>query len=113
MSLAAAEDLAAGSLIHIAADGTARLADASSAGQEAVGYTAKIVSAGDNFNLLLEGKIPGLSGLTKGARYYLDTTPGKLTSTPPSGAAQVVQFVGRAVNETEVIFEQGEGVIRA
>lgn len=43
-----------------------------------------------NSRVYLYGECPIFSGLTPGARYYLDaTTPGALTATPPTDAVQI------------------------
>lgn len=49
----------------------------------------------------LNGEIAtGLSGLTRGATYWLDTTPGALTSTKPASNAYIV---GVAISATELL----------
>jgi hypothetical protein len=40
-----------------------------------------------------------------GAPYYLSTTPGALTATPPSGADDVIQVVGVAVTTAKIFFQ--------
>lgn len=49
-------------------------------------------------------------GLTVG-RYYLDTTAGGITATPPSATNNVSQYVGKAISATELNFEPDDGVI--
>lgn len=41
-------------------------------------------------------------GLTAGALYYLSTTAGQITSTPPSGAGQYIIPIGMALSTTEL-----------
>jgi hypothetical protein len=55
-------------------------------------------------------KISGLSGLTPGATYYLDTAAGAITDTPPSGAGNLVQEVGQALSASELVFQPKPGV---
>lgn len=53
----------------------------------------------------LEGRNTQLSGLTPGAALFLSTTPGAVTSTPPSTPGNVVQNVGYAYSATSMNFE--------
>lgn len=62
--------------------------------------------------MYLEGTITGLAGLIPG-RYYLATSPGEVTTTPPSASGNVVQYIGEAVSTTEITFERNDGVILA
>jgi len=55
-----------------------------------------------------------LSGLTPGSDLYLSpTTPGRVTDVVPTGAGQVVQGVGVAINATTLNFEPAEPIVRA
>ena len=51
------------------------------------------------------GELAGFTGLTPGATYYLDVTPGGITLTPPSGGGDVRQVVGAALNTTTLIVD--------
>ena len=66
--------------------------------------TAGIVSAvidSNNFTLLLDGYISGLSGLTPGVMYYLsDTTAGALVNTPPTATTSVTIPILLAITTT-------------
>lgn len=44
-------------------------------------------------------------GLVPGAKYYLDGTPGKLTTTPPSTPGLFVTLVGMAVSEVTLLVD--------
>ena len=48
-------------------------------------------------------------GLTPGADYFLSTTAGKLTTTPPSGSGQYVMKVGMAISTTEFEIDTDRG----
>ena len=51
------------------------------------------------------------TGLTPGARLYLSaSTPGRATPTAPSTAGNVVQWVGDAVDTTEMDFEKSDPI---
>jgi len=116
-TLVASEALAAGDFVNIWDDaGTpkARKADASASGKEADGFVLSAVSNGANATVYMEGTNNQLSSLTGGARMYLSAaTPGAATATAPSGAGNVVQYLGKAISATEITFEPDEGVILA
>jgi hypothetical protein len=48
--------------------------------------------------------VVGATNLNPGARYFLDSTPGTLTRTPPIGAGQFVTEVGHALSATSLVF---------
>jgi hypothetical protein len=51
-----------------------------------------------------------VSGLTPGTTYFLDTTPGGVTVTPPASAGNLIQKVGFAKSATELMFDPTDGV---
>ena len=111
----ASENLNAGDLVNIwSSSGNFRVrkADASTAGKEANGFVLSSVSSGISANVYLEGTVTGLSGLTPG-RYYLSTTPGQVTLTPPANSGNVVQYIGNSLSSSEITFEATDGVILA
>jgi len=114
-AIQASETLSAGDLVNIWNSGgvfRVRKADATTSGKEAHGF----VLAGANINTVatvyLEGTITGFSNLLPN-RYYLSTTPGGVTETPPGNSGNVVQFIGSSVSVTEISFEATDGVILA
>jgi hypothetical protein len=114
--LPASENLAAGDLVNVWNDsGTAkaRKADATTAGKEANGFVLSAVTLGNNATVYFDGTDTQLSSLTPGAAYYLATTAGGVTDTPPSGSGNVLQRVGRALSATELTFEPGEPITLA
>lgn len=114
-SIQASENLNAGNLVNIwnsASQFRVRKADASTAGKEANGFVLTSVSSGQTAQVYLEGTITGLSGLIP-TRYYLSTTPGEITDSPPSASGNVVQYVGSAISSSEITFEPTDGVILA
>jgi hypothetical protein len=111
----ASETLAAQDLVNIwNSSGLFRVrkADATTSGKEANGFVLAPVSSGQNATVYLEGTITGLGGMLPG-RYYLSTTAGQATITPPSGSGNVVQAVGTALSTTELSFEPEDGIILA
>lgn len=111
--VATSENLAAGDLVNLWDDGgtlKARKADATAAGKEAHGFTEAAVTSPANATVIFDGTIAGLSGLTIGAKYFLATTGGAITTTAPSTVGNVIQPVGVAASATELVFERGEPV---
>ena len=51
------------------------------------------------------GEVSGFVGLTPGALYYLDTTPGAISLTAPAMAGEVVQNVGQALSTTVLLLD--------
>lgn len=115
-SLIASEALSGGDFVNVWNDaGTpkVRKADATAAGKEADGFVLDAVLSGASASVYHEGANTSLSGLTIGARYYLSTTPGAATLTPGSATGNVLQYLGRAVSATKLVFEADEGIVRA
>ena len=110
--LTATEALSAGNVVNIHSGGV-RKADASTAGKEADGFVLAGVTLGGSATVYKEGSNTQLSGLTLGADLYLSTTPGAVTATPPTGAGNIVQRVGKAVSTTAADFERGAPVTLA
>ena len=48
------------------------------------------------------------SGRTAGARYYLSTTAGAITTTAPSGSSEIVRVIGFASSATEIYFHPSQ-----
>lgn len=114
-SITTSGSLAAGDLVNIfnSSGVKVRKADASTAGKEADGFVLTAFSDAASAVVYFEGQITGLTGLTVGARYYLATTAGQATDTAPSGSSQVVQYIGRAISDTQISFEPAEGIVLA
>ncbi len=99
------ENLAAGEFVNIWNDGgtlKVRLADATASGKEADGYVLANVTSPANATVYFGGINTQMSGLTLGAHYYLDDTPGGVTATPLSGSGNVSQYLGKAISATEL-----------
>lgn len=112
----ASENLSAGDFVNIwnnAGAANARKADATAVGKEAIGFVLSAVTSGQNATVFHEGADTSLTGLTAGSRYYLSTTPGAATTTPPDAAGNVLQFLGTAVSTTKLVYEGEEGIIQA
>lgn len=96
-ALVATEDLTTGDYVNIWNDGgveKVRLADFSN-GRDAHGFVKAAFLTGATAIVYFEGPNDGLSGLTPGARYYLDTAGGATVTPKTTG---IHQFLGIAVD---------------
>lgn len=112
-TLTASEAISAGHFVNIHASSGAKVrkANATDDTKPCDGYAPAAISNGASGEVYCPGKrITGLSGLTPGAVYYLDTTGGQITATAPSGAGNLVQRVGVAVSATELFFSPQMGI---
>ena len=112
-SVVTSENLSAGNLVNLydnAGTPTARKADATVEGKECNGFVLAGTTSPAAATVYFEGKITGLTGLTPGARQFVDTTPGLTTQTAPSTAGNVAQCVGTAISATAISFEVQEPV---
>lgn len=91
-----------GSGVYIKADAT------SSALCEFTGIVSAVADD-NNFTQVLLGRITGLSSLTPGGIYFLTTTPGVLSLTPPVGLGNVQVPALRAVSSTVGYVERMRG----
>ncbi|TVM31152.1 hypothetical protein [Oceanidesulfovibrio marinus] len=108
--LTTSEDLAAGGWVNIydnAGTPTARKADATTAGKEAHGFVLASTTSGQDAVVYVAGINNQCTGLTGGETYFLATTAGGETLTPPSASGNVVQRLGQSLSDTEVAFEPG------
>ncbi len=111
----ASEALAAGDFVNLynSSGLKARKADASTAGKEANGFVLAAFDSAETATVYRQGNNNQLTGMTVGARQYLDTTPGARSETAPSAAGNIVQFLGVATSATEVFFEERESFVLA
>lgn len=109
----ASELIGSGAMVSVWLDGTtvkARKADATVPGKEVDGFVLDGANAGNNVTVYFEGRNTNLTGLTPGAMYYLSTTPGEITDTPPSNPGNIVQRVGKATETTSLNFEVSQPI---
>jgi hypothetical protein len=114
-SIVTSENLAAGNVVNVfdnAGTPTARRADATAVGKEAVGFVLAATTSPAAALVYFEGSITGLSGLTVGAEYFVSTTAGTVTPTAPAATGNRMQSVGRAISTTEISFEPHIAVTR-
>lgn len=110
----ASEALSAGDFINVydnAGTINVRKADATTNGKPAHGFVlAAVISSGTATVYSISNTNTQLTSLTIGVDYYLSTTPGGVTTTPPSTAGNVVQFLGRAHSTTALVFANERGI---
>lgn len=110
--LEASEAIDAGDFVNIFDDGGVakiRKADASN-DRPANGFVTTAIVLGASDKVFFEGANDALSGLTIGARYYLDAA-GNVTTTAKSAAGELHQFLGVACGATELTVEMSESVL--
>lgn len=109
-----------GQAIYIKATGHAAVTEADDAIKASVAGIALISGGGvmgGTLYYMTEGTLhldswvlaTGSVDLTPGAPYYLGTTDGKITATPPTADGEFVVKVGRALNARALAIELGEG----
>ena len=105
-----------GQAVYVSGAGQVDLAQANAAGtSDVLGLVADVtIATTANGGIQTTGKLVAttgqwdavtgqVGGLTSGVKYYLDeTTPGALTTTPPSGTGEFVAPVGKALSTTEM-----------
>lgn len=101
------ENLTAGNIVNLYLNGgviTIRKADATNSSKPAMGFViANSTSPATNTMYILGVTNAYLSGLTIGSTYYLSTTAGGITTTPPSASGNVVQELGIATETTSLL----------
>lgn len=103
-TITASETIAAGGLVNIwnSSGVKVRNADNTSTSKQAHGFCVAGVTSGNPGTIHIgPGINTGVSGLTVGAEYYLDTV-GAVTATAPTSGGTVVQSVGVAKSATEL-----------
>lgn len=109
----ASEDIAYGHAVNLFASGgvlVARNANATNNTKPAHGFctVSTGVLANDYMEVVLfRGVIPGFTGLTLGARYFLSTTNGLVTTSAPGAAGNIEQALGIAVDTTALLYDFG------
>jgi len=112
LTIEASENLSAGDFVNIFNDaGTAKVrkADATNS-RDANGFVLAGVTAAADAEVYFEGTNTQLSGMTIGARQYLDTTGG-ITETPKTGSGELHQYLGKASSATEMNVELDDCIL--
>jgi hypothetical protein len=102
----ASEALAANDIVSVwnSSGAKVRKANATDSTKIGIGFVDAAVSSSASATVEFAGIISGLSGLTIGADYFLATTGGGITTTPPSASGNIVQKIGTALSATELLF---------
>jgi hypothetical protein len=106
------EDLSAGDFVNIFLDGgvaKVRKADATNS-RDANGFVLESKNEPTPVKVFFEGTNSQLSGLTIGARYYLDATGG-VTLTPKTSTGELHQYLGKAFSATELTTEKDDCIV--
>jgi hypothetical protein len=106
----AGEALTAGNFVNLFSGATGlgvRKADASTNAKPADGFVLNSYSNAQSgvTVYLLSQTNTAVTSLTLGSEYWLDTTPGAVTTTAPSASGNIVQLLGRATSTTSLLFE--------
>ena len=108
-SMVTSENLTAGNFVNVYSNSgvlTARKADATTNTKPAHGFVLSTVTSPAAVTVYLLGNInSSQSSLTIGSIYYLDTTAGGVSLTPPSASGNIVQEIGIALTATTIPFE--------
>lgn len=111
---ASSENLTAGDFVNLynnAGTINVRKADATTNTKPAHGFVIANVTSPANATVYMESNNnTTVSGLTVGSDYFLSTTPGGITTTAPSTAGNIVQFIGRATTATNIPFINGDTI---
>ena len=109
------EDVVAGEALYSrASDGKVGKAIANDTVDKAtcIGFAQTSKSTGQDVRCLTHGQL-ATSGLTAGADYYLATSSGGITATPPSGAGKYLVRVGKASSTTQLIVKIEAPAVRS
>lgn len=106
------ENIVYGAALNLYAGGgglTARLANATNATKPAHGFcsTPGGIAIGTTGEMQLHVGTVQIAGLTPGLSYYLSTTDGLITNSPPVAAGNIEEYVGVAVSSTVLAFNTG------
>ena len=98
------EDVSDGDALFMrSSDGQCGLAQADGTADEAlvVGFADANATAGGQVKVLVAGLLDNQTGIDASGIFYLSTTAGEITTTPPSTAGQFVTRVGEGATTTE------------
>ena len=112
-SIEVTETLVAGDFVNIydSSGPKVRKAVATDPAKFCNGFVLDGASSG-SIDVYLSGLNTQLTGLTPGAKYYLDTTAGDaVTPGPTEVDGNISQFLGSAVSATELLFESDDDIL--
>ncbi len=98
-----------GSVYYLASSGAWTLTDADFAANSRNLLGIAVSSDGFDLGVMIRGFFKNTAwSLTIGAPVYLAVTPGGLTSTQPTGSADIVRVVGYAIAADEIYFNPSQ-----
>lgn len=102
----AGESISDRDMVYQHTDGKVYVAKANSTASAAtvIGFAQASASVNDSVKIRVGGVQTGLSGLSAGVMYYLSTTAGQLTATPPSGSGQHLVAIGIGRSSSSLVF---------
>lgn len=107
----AAENLTAGDFININSSGAIRLADASN-DRPAHGFVKDSFATSATATVYLRTGInDDLSGMTPGARQYLDSAGNRTETVPVTPGSVIHQFLGIAKSATEMVVDIEDEIV--
>lgn len=112
-AIQASENISAGAIVNVWNSSGPRIrnANATDNTKPANGFILASVTTGNNAIFFGSGQIiTGLSTLTPGSTYFLDTSSGGINATAPSAAGNLVQALGVALSTTTLAFAPSLGV---
>lgn len=112
VSAIAGEALSAGDFVYFTAGGSVMKADATAIAKKAAGYVVASFLVGATSIVFFDESNAFVTGLTPGVTYFLSTTPGAITSTPPTTTGNIVQEIGYATSATNIHVNMQTPVIR-
>ena len=112
ITIEAGEDVAAGDLVYIAADGLAYKADASDPGKACIAVATAAITTGNTGDANTAGaQISGYLGLTPNTRLFLSSMPGAFSDTMPATDGHIVQQVATAISSTDILFNPSFSIL--
>ncbi|MGA2433932.1 MAG: hypothetical protein ABSG25_01465 [Bryobacteraceae bacterium] len=113
--IVASENLTAGAFVNLWTNSgviNARNADNTTSGKEANGFVLSGYTSSQTATVYRIGQSnTQLTGLTPGAKYYLGTIGGTISSVSGLTTGNIMQFVGKAISATEIEFIPGQPII--
>ncbi len=112
VELATFEDVSAGDFVNIFDNGgnvAIRKADKTN-GRDANGFVLESATQPNAVKVIFEGTNSQLSGLTIGARYFLDSAGG-VTDIPTTTTGELHQYLGKAFSATELTTEKDDCIV--
>lgn len=106
-SYVAGENLAARDMVYISsADNVSKAQGDTAVKAQAIGFAVATATATNPVQVQEDGVLPGFTGLTAGARYYLSAaTAGAITATIPTGTGQTIVQAGYAKSATALAIQ--------